>query len=271
MRGRPNGVRTGADYARAMSGGSEAPTLLSFVIPVLDEIDGISVLWDALCTSGEQLVAEGRIDAWEAVIVDDGSTDGSGAALDALAEKDARCCVVHHEANVGLGQALRTGFGAARGDLLVYTDADLPFDLRALGSLLDPVITGATDMVSGRRIGRAREGRWRAVQSVAYNTLVRVVFNLPMADVNFACKVLHRRALAPTLTSKSGFIDAEWLVWARREGLRIRQVPVEFTPRQWGASTLGGAGEIADLLGELARHRWHLWRQGLARAGRHRG
>lgn len=238
--------------------GTGGPALLSFVIPLYNEHDGVHLLWSALRASGQQVVREGRAREWEAVIVDDGSVDGSGDALDAIARSDTRCRVVHHDANAGVGKAMHSGFLAARGDLVLYTDADLPFDLDLLGELLEPILGGVADVVVGRRIGRAREGRRRAVQSIAYNALVRVLFRLPMSDVNFACKVVGRDASPLDVRSRSAFFDAEWMIRAHRRKLRIHQVPVEFVPRRWGRSTMG-SDQVRELLRDLVAYRRELW------------
>lgn len=228
--------------------------VLSYVVPLYNEADGVGPLWDALCASGDRMVADGLVSAWEAVIVDDGSTDRSSDLLDALARTDRRCRVVHHVRNSGIGRAMHSGFDAARGDVALYTDADLPFDLSRLGGLLGPVLDGEADLVVGRRIGRTREGLWRGAQSIAYNALVRTLLALPVSDVNFACKVAGRGAFPTSVRSRSGFFDAEWLDWAHRRGLRIRQVRVEFEPRRIGVSSVGSA-EVLALLRELVSHR----------------
>lgn len=217
-----------------------------------NEAGGIGVLADALVLAGDSVVAAGQVARWEAILVDDGSTDGSGRALDDIAARDARFSICHHGSNQGVGRAMRTGFSRSVGGVVVYTDADLPFDLAALPGLLGPVVGGDVDLIAGRRVGRAREGRGRAVRSVAYNLLVRALFRLPLSDVNFACKVASRAAVAVPLSSRGGFIDAEWLLSVRRLGLRIEEVPVAFVPRRWGSSSMDRAQVVATVRDLLA-------------------
>lgn len=230
---------------------SERGPTLTFVVPVYQEVDGVDALVRALVAGGERAVDETALVAWDAVLVDDGSTDGSGAALDRAAAAEPALRVVHHPDNGGLGAALATGLSAAAGDVVVYLDADLPFDLAEVPRLVGPLLADEVDVVSARRRGRAREGRRRAVQSAAYNLLVRVVIGVPVSDVNFACKAARREAVPPELVSRSGLVDVEWLAWAHRRGLRIAQPRVEFRPRAWGRSTLGGVATIPRMVWEM--------------------
>ena len=229
--------------------------LLSFVIPVFDEGPGIEELWTGLEKAGERACAVGLVADWEAILVDDGSTDGGSVLLDRIAADHPKAVVIHHPENRGLGSALASGLSAASGDVVLYSDADLPFDLDLVPDLLAPLLADEADLVSARRIGRAREGRWRAVQSVGFNLLIQAALRLPVRDVNFACKAARRSAVPPAFVSTSGLVDVEWLVFARDAGARIVQPRVEFVPRRWGRSTLGSLRSVPAMLRDLRRVR----------------
>lgn len=233
--------------------------MLSFVIPVYDEVEGIEAFATALGKAADALVDDGLVARWEAVLVDDGSTDGTGEVLDRLGAEDERIRPVHHPVNRGVGAAFATGVAATRGELIATTDADLPIDLADLGALVRPVVEGRCDLVSARRIGRSREGIGRAVKSYAYNALVRVVLGIRVRDVNFAAKVATRDAVPERFTVTSAAIDAEWLLHASRRGLRIEQPAVEFLPRSVGASSFAGTASIGPTLRDLVglRRRSH--------------
>ncbi|WP_421120412.1 glycosyltransferase family 2 protein [Aquihabitans daechungensis] len=233
--------------------GERLGQLLSFVVPVFNEAPGIEELWASLAEAGDRAHRSGAIAAWEAVLVDDGSTDASAELLDGLAAAHAEALIVHHPVNRGLGAALASGFATSSGDVVVYTDADLPFDLAQVEGLIRPILADEADMVSARRIGRAREGRWRAVQSHLFNLLVRVGLRLPVRDANFACKAARRAAIPPAIVSTSGLVDVEWLLYAKDVGARIVQPTVEFVPRRWGRSTLGSIRTVPAMVQDLRR------------------
>jgi glycosyltransferase involved in cell wall biosynthesis len=197
-------------------------------------------------------------DDHEIVIVDDASTDRTGCLADELARGDPRITVVHNAVNRKLGGTLRVGFAAATKDLVLYTDADLPFDLQELGRAVRLLEYQEADLLSAYRFDRTSEGPLRTLYSFVYNMLVRVVFRLHVKDVNFSFKLFRRRLLDRIeLKSEGSFIDAELLVRARRAGASIIQIGVDYFPRSRGISTLSSAGVIARILAEMAA----MWRE----------
>ncbi len=123
--------------------------------------------------AGERLVGDGHVAGFEIVLVDDASTDGTGKIADELAHDDPRIEVVHHPENRTLGGALKSGFAAATGDLVLYTDADLPCDLIEVDKALRLLRLYDADIVSAYRFDRTAEGPQRTVYSFVYNHLVR--------------------------------------------------------------------------------------------------
>ena len=118
--------------------------LLSVIIPVYNEAETIA-----------DVVARVRATELpvEMILVDDGSTDGSGEVLRQLAEQP-DCRVVFHERNQGKGAALKTGLAAARGDVIVIQDADMEYDPRNFRLLLQPILEAEADVVYGSRFLR---------------------------------------------------------------------------------------------------------------------
>ena len=185
---------------------------LSVVVPIWNEEETIQVTVDVIREALDALVGERELGDYELVLVNDASTDGSKKLLDELAAADPRITVVHHPRNRGLGGAVRSGLGAATGDLVLYTDADLPFDLRETGRLVRIVRTYQADVLSGYRLDRRSEGFRRTLYSAVYNLLIRFSLGLRVRDVNFACKLMRRHVLdAIELESEGSFIDAELL------------------------------------------------------------
>lgn len=197
-------------------------------------------------------VLDGVAPVHEVVVVNDASTDRTGALADALAREDSRVRVIHHERNRTLGAALRTGFAAARGELVLYTDADLPVDLSVLPGALALLERERADLLIGYRLNPGAAGTRRALYTWAYNRLIRAVFGLEVRDVNFAFKLFRRRLLhGMTIKSEGSFIDAELLLRARKAGARLVELGVEYVPRSRGASKLSSPRVIAAILWDL--------------------
>ncbi|CAB4562569.1 unannotated protein [freshwater metagenome] len=102
---------------------------LSVFFPMWNEQDYIERAIDAAREECEDLLAQGDIADYEMIVIDDASTDATPEIAAALAAQDPRVRVVRHEENRKLGGSMKSGFQAATGDLVLYTDADLPFDM----------------------------------------------------------------------------------------------------------------------------------------------
>lgn len=222
---------------------------VSVVFPMYNEEDYIH----RAVRAARDILSEVAPD-WEIVIVDDKSTDRTGELAEALAREDPRIKVVHNAVNRKLGGSLRAGYAAVTKDLVLYTDADLPFDLQELGRAVRLLEYQEADVLSAYRFDRTSEGFVRTVYSFFYNLLIRVAFSLPIKDVNFSFKLFRRELLTRIeLKSEGSFIDAEFLVRARKAGASIIQIGVDYFPRSRGVSTLSSPGVIAKILGEMAQ------------------
>ena len=207
----------------------------------------------------EWLLADGEIADYELIIVDDASTDATPTLADELAATDQHVRVVHHSTNRKLGGSIKSGFAAATGDLVLYTDADLPFEMRELVRALRVLRMYEADVVSAYRLDRTGEGPRRAVYSFLYNWLVQLMFGTRLRDINFAFKLCRRTVLDHiTLVSEGSFIDAELVIRAQRSGFQVLQIGVDYFPRTRGVSTLSSLGVIRTMLGEMFRLRSEL-------------
>ena len=223
-----------------------------------NEEDYIDRTLQAAREAAKALMEAGEVADYEIVVVDDASTDATGRLADEAAAADLRVRVVHHPKNRKLGGSIKTGFAHATGDLVLYTDADLPFDMDELQKACRLMRHYEADVVSAYRLDRTGEGYVRTVYSFFYNALVRVFFGLKMRDVNFAFKLCRRRIFDHVeLKSEGSFIDAELVIRAHKFGYHIVQFGVDYFPRTRGVSTLSSPSVIVKILREM----WQLRRE----------
>jgi glycosyltransferase involved in cell wall biosynthesis len=233
--------------------------LLSIFFPMWNEEAYLHRAVGAAQEICERLVADGEIEDYEVIVVDDASTDATGRLADELAAEDPHVRVVHHAVNRKLGGSIKSGFEAAKGDLVLYTDADLPFEMIELVRAVRVLRTYEADIVSAYRLDRTGEGPRRAVYSWAYNGLVRAMFGTKLRDINFAFKLCRRRVLDHVaLASEGSFIDAELVIRAQRSGFEIVQIGVDYFPRTRGVSTLSSPAVIRTMLREMRELREEL-------------
>jgi glycosyltransferase involved in cell wall biosynthesis len=232
---------------------------LSIFFPMFNEEENLHPAIDAARAECETLIINGEISDYELIIVDDASTDATPKLADELASMDSRVKVVHHPINRKLGGSMKTGFAAASGDLILYSDADLPFDMAELHKAVRLHRLYDADIVSAYRLDRTHEGYLRAVYTFFYNLLIRRWFGVRVRDVNFAFK-LCRRAIFDDITLKSegSFIDAELIIRAGRHGYRIVQFGTDYFPRIRGESTLASPGIIITIVKEMWQLRGEL-------------
>lgn len=225
---------------------------LSIFYPMWNEEEYIERALDAGHRAGGRLLAAGEILDYELIVVDDASTDSTGAIADELAAADERVRVVHHEHNRKLGGAMKTGFEASTGDLILYTDADLPFDMAELPRAVRLMRDYDVDLVSAYRFDRTGEPSVRIIYTFFYNLLIRRMFGVKARDINFAFKLCRARLFDHVeLKSEGSFIDAELVIRATRSGYEMLQFGVDYFPRTRGESTLSSPGVIVTILREM--------------------
>lgn len=178
-----------------------------------------------------------RLDqAWEVIVVDDGSQDRSGELVEEFAKSDPRFRLISLSENSGYGAALRAGFREARGGLVFYSDCDLQFDLNELEYFIP--LVDSVDAVLGFRVYRY-DSVIRCMISWVYNRMVRVLFRVKVRDVDCSFKLFRREVLeAIDLESSDFFIDTELVAKARKWNFRIAEKGVRHYPRVEGESTV---------------------------------
>ena len=225
---------------------------LSVFYPMWNEEDYIERAMRFGKRACEDLVESGDIADYELIIIDDKSTDRTPEIADAMAAADPKVRVIHHERNRKLGGSMKTGFAAATGDLVLYTDADLPFDMEELPRAVRLLRDYEVDIISAYRFDRTGEGSLRAVYTFVYNGLIKALFGVKVRDINFAFKLCRRRIFEHVeLKSEGSFIDAELVIRATRMGYEIMQMGVDYFPRTRGESTLSSPGVILKIVREM--------------------
>jgi glycosyltransferase involved in cell wall biosynthesis len=189
---------------------------------------------------------------YEIVVVDDASQDRSAELVTREAAANPRIRLLRHEVNRKLGASLKTGFAAVTKDVVLYMDADLPFDPDVIGRALQAMKVTRADLIAGYRLDRTTEGFRRTVYSYCYNTLIGLLFRWPHRDINFSFKLIRREVLeAMELKSEGSLIDAELIVKAKNLGFSIQQLGLDYFPRTRGRSTLSSPGVILKIFREL--------------------
>jgi glycosyltransferase involved in cell wall biosynthesis len=225
---------------------------LSVFYPMWNEEDYIERALRFGRRACEDLVESGDIADYELIIIDDKSTDRTPEIADAMAAGDPHVRVIHHERNRKLGGSMKTGFAAATGDLVLYTDADLPFDMEELPRAVRLLRDYEVDIITAYRFDRTGEGSLRAVYTFVYNGLIKALFGVKVRDINFAFKLCRRRIFEDVhLKSEGSFIDAELIIRATRMGYEIMQMGVDYFPRTRGESTLSSPGVILKIVNEM--------------------
>ena len=227
---------------------------LSYFFPAHNEEANLRGLVEEALTTLPELA-----DTFEIVIVDDGSRDATPRIADELAAADGRVRVVHHARNRGYGAALRSGFAAARFELLAYTDGDRQFRMVDLGRLTARYLEGGADAVVGFRIKRA-DPLVRTLYARAYRLVNRIFFGLRVTDVDCACKLFRRDSLRGISVESGGaFFSAELLIKLRAAGRVVVEVGIPHYPRTAGSPTGAKPQVILRAVRDFWALRLRLW------------
>lgn len=200
-------------------------------------------------------------DTFEIIAVDDGSTDRTPEIADALAGSLPNIVrAVHHPTNLGYGAALRSGFGAARYELVAFTDGDRQFHVVDIGRLTARMAEpDQPDVVVGYRIKRA-DAPLRLAYARAYRLANRLFFGLKVADVDCAAKLFRREALQGLRVESDGaFFSAEMIIKLRASGRSVVEVGIPHYPRTAGSATGAKPQVVLRAVRDFWRLRLRMW------------
>ena len=199
---------------------------LSVVIPVYNEIGTIEEILKRVASVPQDK---------EIIVVDDASTDGTTEWLKERAGDDVK--VLFHQKNRGKGAALRTGFEQVTGNIVIIQDADLEYDPREYGRLIEPILDGRADVVYGSRFTGGPQRVlffWHYVGNRFLTLLSDMLTNLNLSDME-TCYKVFRADLLKEITIKSNRFGFEPEITARFSKLkcRIYEVPISYSGRTY--------------------------------------
>lgn len=203
------------------------PVDVSVLVPAKDEAGNLALFMQE-CAETFAKAAE----TYEVVVIDDGSMDNSWALLQELKEQYAFLRPVRHRARRGIAEALRTGYHNSDGDILVFYPADLQFKPEDIPRLVQPIMHGDSDMVTGYKEGKYN----KAFVSGIYNKLSRSLFDVPVRDLNNV--KAYRREIMQALPMRPDW-HRYMIVLAHANGYSVTEVPMPLYPRHSGSSKFG--------------------------------
>jgi len=201
---------------------------ISVIIPVYNEKSTIS-----------EIIARVRaVDLEkEIIVIDDGSTDGTPQQLAEIDGQFEDVKVLSHQENRGKGAALRTGFAAASGEILIVQDADLEYDPREYEALLVPILDGRAEVVYGSRFLSGPHRVlffWHYVGNKFLTLLCDALSNLNLTDMETCYKVFKKEVLDDIQLKSNRFgFEPEFTMKIAKKGFRVYEVPISYSGRTY--------------------------------------
>ncbi|HXI01988.1 MAG TPA: glycosyltransferase family 2 protein [Candidatus Saccharimonadales bacterium] len=240
-----------------------AEPVFSVIVPSRDEEASLEGSVTELAAALEEIG-----EPFEILVVDDGSRDGTGRIARSLADADRRVRTARHEAGRGLGAALRTAVGMARGSYIVVSPVGSPLDaeqIRSFHEAMEPqarfsYLPGqrACDIAVGFRRVRAGYRPWMRFAAWGYRMTMRVLFRMWLRDFTWIC-MYRRRVLDSIPFEEDSFVALpEILVRAKRSGLVLRQVPCPMRARRDGKGPAGSPAMLRTAITGMLRIWWRI-------------
>jgi len=222
---------------------------ISVVIPVFNERETLAEIVSRVRRALEDRDAE-------VVVVDDGSTDGTRDVLRSLSGVR----VIEHDRNQGKGAALRTGFAAATGEVVIVQDADLEYDPRDYSKLLEPIEDGRADVVFGSRfLGGPHRVLlfWHYMANKLLTWLSNILTNLNLSDMETGYKVFRRSVLEKIHIRSDRFnFEPEITAKVAKSRCRVYEVPISYSGRTYDEGKKIGARDGLAALWAILKYRF---------------
>jgi glycosyltransferase involved in cell wall biosynthesis len=209
----------------------QGAAMISVTVPIFNEIESIFPLYERVSS-----VLKGIGREWELILVNDGSSDGSAAALDKLALLDDHVKIVHLRRNFGQTAAMMAGIDFAHGEIIIPMDGDLQNDPEDIPNLLAKLEEGY-DVVSGWRRGRKDAKLTRNFPSWLANRVISAISGVHLHDYGCSLKAYHKSVIKDV--KLYGEMHRFIPIYASWQGARVAEIPVRHHARQFGKSKYG--------------------------------
>ena len=224
---------------------------VSVIVPAYNEEGTISdVIYELLKIRSEFL-------SLEIIVVDDGSLDGTSRK----ASKFSSITLIKHPKNRGKGAALKTGFDAARGRVIVVQDADMEYAPCEIPHLIKPILAGEADVVYGSRLrGKPRGMSFsHFLGNVALSKVASLLYQKNVTDIMTGYKAFSRDAITAVDLKENGFcVEVELTATILKNGWTFQEVPIDYVYRSLGVSKIRNQDGLRSLL--------HLFTSALSKA-----
>ena len=202
---------------------------LTVVIPCYNEIETIQKIIDAVKAS--------PVPDCEIIIIDDYSTDGTRELLQNELHTQVDQ-VIYHDRNYGKGAALRSGFAAVTGDIVIIQDADLEYDPQEYPDMIQPILDGKADIVFGSRFVSGRSRRvvyyWHMVGNHFLTMLSNMLTNINLTDMETCYKAFRREVIQSIKIEENRFgFEPEITAKVAKMGCRIYEVGISYYGRTY--------------------------------------
>jgi len=220
-------------------------TLLTLVIPAFNEARTVGTVLDRVFSFLPSV--------HEVLVIDDGSTDDTPDVLQRYSAHEPRVRLFRHKSNQGKTAALRTGFAAATGSIVVVQDADLEYDPREIPHLIAPIEEGNADVCLGSRFLVRKAGRVLYYRHFLANKFITFVNNvltdLNITDVETGYKACRTEIARNMIIESSGFgFEIEFVAKCKKIGARIYEVPISYYGRTYEEGKKIGLKDGLDAL-----------------------
>ncbi|MFH0973641.1 MAG: dolichyl-phosphate beta-glucosyltransferase [Candidatus Micrarchaeota archaeon] len=231
----------------------------SLVLPAYNEANALPAAVEAARRELKKIAGL----RFEIIIAEDGARDETPVVAAQLARRFKEVRHLHSAQRLGRGVALNRAFKAANGNVVAFMDVDLATSPKHLRELVD--CSRSFDVVTGSRYAagaRASRSLVRGFYSFVYNAFVRLLFGSKLRDHQCGFKAFRKSVLMrllPKVRARHWFWDTEVLVLAEREGLRIKEFPVDWEEKGRGGKSKVKNSDVIGFLAGLADLRWRLW------------